>query len=102
MSLYTRSGFLGSVVALWLVAAVGFFGERVFFPLLILGLPFSIPGFLVLGVDEVQERYGYWGEPFYFWLLSLPCVLLDAWLIQKARGVRRHADAAFYEGPPVK
>jgi hypothetical protein len=94
MAVFQRIGFLASVALLWLIAAVGFFGERFFGPLAILGLPFSIPGFLVLGVDEVQERYGYWGEPLYSWLLALPCAVLYAWLLQRGRGVRHHADAA--------
>ena len=94
MAMFKRVGFLASVAVLWFVAAVGFFGQRFFGPLALLGLPFSIPGFLVLGFDEVQERYGYWGEPLFFWLLSLPCVFLFAWLLQRGRGVHRHADAA--------
>jgi len=78
-----RIGFVGTSAVLWLIAAVGFFGMRFFAPLGLLGLPFAIPSFLVLGIDEVQERYGYWGEPFYGWLLSLPCVFLYAWLIRR-------------------
>jgi len=94
MAVFKRIGFLASVALLLVIAAVGFFGQRFFGPLAILGLPFSIPGFLVLGVDEVQERCGYWGEPLYFWLLSLSCAVLFAWLLQRTRGVRHHADAA--------
>ena len=94
MSTVTRIvRYFGVVGVLWLIAGVGFFGMRLFSPLLILGMPFSIPGFIVLGTDEVQERYGYWGEPFYFWLLALPCAFVYAFLIQRLRRVG-HDNAA--------
>lgn len=90
MSFCTRIvRYLRLVGILWFVAGVGFFGMRLFSPLLVLGLPFSIPGLIVLGTDEVQERYGYWGEPFYFWLLALPCALVYAFVIQRWRRVDR-------------
>jgi len=88
MTIFKRLGYFGTVGILWLIAAVGFFGMRFFGPLMVLGLPFSIPGFIVLGTDEVHERYGYWGEPFYFWLLALPCAFVYACIIQKAFRVR--------------
>jgi len=91
MSIIKR--YICTVAVLWLIAGVGFFGMRFFSPLLVLGLPFSIPGFIVLGTDEVQERYGYWGEPFYFWLLALPCALVYALLILRLRRTR-HENAA--------
>lgn len=95
MKFFLRIGFIGTAGTLWAVAALGFFGMRFFAPLLVLALPFCIPGLLVLGIDEVQERYGYWGEPFHGWLLSLPCVLLYAWLIhRRLRQVVRHGNAA--------
>jgi hypothetical protein len=89
MRFFSRLGFGGTTALLWFVSAVGFFGFRLFTPLWFLALPFWIPGLIVLGADEVQERYGYWGEPFYDWLLSFPCALLYAWLIH--RRVRRIA-----------
>ncbi len=83
MRLLARFGFFGWSASLWFVAAAGFFGVKFFPPFVVLALPFMFPGLFVLGVDEVQERYGYWGEPFYDWLLSLPCVFLYAWLIRR-------------------
>ncbi|RYD34841.1 MAG: hypothetical protein EOP87_08430 [Verrucomicrobiaceae bacterium] len=74
---------IGIAGVLWLISGVGFFGMRFFAPLMVLGLPFSIPGLILLGTDEVQERYGYWGEPFYFWLLALPCSILYALMIRR-------------------
>jgi hypothetical protein len=65
MRFFSRLGFFGTTALLWFVAAVGFFGFRLFAPLFVLALPFWIPGLIVLGVDDVQERYGYWGESFY-------------------------------------
>ena len=83
MKFFERLGFLATSAVLWLIAAVGFFGMQLFPPLVLLCLPFILPGFIVLGIDEVQESYGYWGELFYDWLLALPCVLLYAWLIRR-------------------
>jgi hypothetical protein len=95
MKFFHRIGFVGTAGTLWLIAAIGFFGMRFLAALVVFALPFCIPGFLVLGVDEVQERYGYWGEPFYDWLLSLPCVLLYAWLIhRRSRRVVHHDSTA--------
>ncbi len=95
MKFFQRIGFVGTAGTLWLIAAIGFFGMRFFAPLLVLGLPFCLPGLLVLGVDEVQERYGYWGEPLYDWLLSLPFVLVYSWFIhRRSRRVLRHDNAA--------
>ena len=67
---------------------------RFFPPLALLGLPFAIPSFIVLGIDEVQERYGYWSEPFYGWLLSLPCVFLYSWLIRRRLAARARRSLA--------
>lgn len=75
-------GYIGIVAVLWLIAGIGFFSMRFYRPLLILCVPFIIPG-VILGGDEAQERFGYWGEPFLYWLLSLPCALLYAWLIHR-------------------
>jgi hypothetical protein len=95
MKFFQRIGFVGTAGALWLLAALGFFGMRLFAPLFMLALPFCLPGFVILGVDEVQERYGFWGEPFYDWLLSLPCALVYAWLIHLySPRVLRHDSAA--------
>jgi hypothetical protein len=93
MKFSKRTEFAATAGALWAVAGIGFFGMRLFAPLFVLALPFCVPGLLVLGVDEVQERYGYWGEPFYDWLLSVPFVLLYARLIQVA--ILRRKQSAF-------
>ena len=63
-----------------LLVAVLMVASRVFQPLAWLTLPVTWPGFFILGADETQERYGYWGELILFWLCSLPCVVLYAWL----------------------
>ena len=89
----TVKRYFGTVAVLWFAAGVGFFGMRLFFPLIVLGLPFSFLGFVVLGTDEVQERYGYWVEPFYFWLLALPCALVYALPVVRSRANRRESVA---------
>lgn len=63
-----------------LVAAL-LFGSRFFQPLGYAAIPFCWPGLLILGADETQERYGYWGEIILFWHLSLPCIVAYAWLL---------------------
>jgi hypothetical protein len=67
------------------------FGSRFVPGLGILSLPFSWPGLLILGADETQERYGYWGELILFWLCSLPCIIGCSWLICQAW--QRRSDA---------
>src|SRR5262245_6308758 len=49
----------------------------------LLTLPVSWPGLLILGADETQERYGYWGELVLFWLCSLPCIVAYARLASR-------------------
>ena len=63
-----------------LVAAL-LFGSRFFQPFGYAAIPFCWPGLLILGADETQETYGYWGEIVLFWLLSLPCIIAYAWLL---------------------
>ena len=83
MRFFQRLGFIGTAIMLWTVSAIGFFGGRIAPPLSVLALPFYPLAALVLGMDEVQEQYGYWGEVFYGWMLSLPLALLYAWLIRR-------------------
>ena len=73
--LFRVAGALALLVAVLLVAS------RVFQPLAWFSLPATWPGLFILGADETQERYGYWGELILFWLCSLPCVVAYAWLL---------------------
>ena len=70
---------LASVFAL--LVAVLMVAARLFQPLAWFTLPATWPGLFILGADETQERYGYWGELALFWLCSLPCIAVYAWLI---------------------
>jgi hypothetical protein len=81
---------LAGVLALFV--AVLLVGSRVFQPLAWLTLPATWPGFLILGADETQERYGYWGELVLFWLCSLPCISAYSWLICSWRAGARNRD----------
>ena len=67
-------GVLATITAVLLV------GTRIAPGLGLLTLPVSWPGLILLGADETQERYGYWGELILFWLCSLPCIVIYAWL----------------------
>jgi hypothetical protein len=69
---------LTSVIAL-LVGVLMFASYR-FEPLAWVTFPFTWPGFVVLDVEETQERYGEWGELLLFWLCSLPCIAVYSWL----------------------
>ena len=60
-------------------------GTRIIPGLGLLTLPVSWPGLIILGADETQERYGYWGELVLFWLCSLPCIIVYAWLFCRWR-----------------
>jgi len=71
-----------------LVAAL-LIGSRFFPPCGYAAVPFCWPGLLVLGGDETQERYGFWGELVLLWLMALPCVIVYAWLICRWRQHRR-------------
>lgn len=42
--------------------------------------PITFPAVLVLGGDELNETYGIWGSRFLVWLISLPMMLLLAWI----------------------
>jgi hypothetical protein len=85
-----------------LVAAL-LFGSRFFQPFGYAAIPFCWPGLLILGADETQERYGYWGEIILFWLFSLPCIIAYAWLFCRWWQRRRVThDVASYEGSSVK
>ena len=80
------------VSALLAVIVAGLlFGSRFFHPFGYAAIPFCWPGLFILGADETQERYGYWGEILLFWLLSLPCVIAYAWLLCRWRQGRRGA-----------
>jgi hypothetical protein len=57
------------------------FCSRFFQPFGYAAIPFCWPGLVILGADETQESYGYWGEIIWFWLLSLPCIVAYAWLL---------------------
>ena len=76
-------GVLATVTALLLV------GTRIVPGLGLLTLPVSWPGLIILGADETQERYGYWGELVLFWICSLPCVIAYAWVFCRWREHRR-------------
>ena len=69
-----------AVAVLAVITAVLLLGTRIISGLGLLTLPVSWPGFIILGADETQERYGYWGELVLFWLFSLPCIVVYAWL----------------------
>ena len=87
--LFRVAGTLALLVAVLMVAS------RVFQPLAWFTLPATWPGLFILGADETQERYGYWGELVLFWLCSLPCVVVYAWLLCRWWQRRRVAhDAA--------
>src|SRR5262245_29762710 len=73
-----------------LVAAL-LVGSRFFQPLGYAALPFCLPGLLLLGADETQKRFGYWGELGLFWLLSLPCLAIYASLAWRGWQRRRSA-----------
>jgi hypothetical protein len=79
---------LACVLALLL--AVLMVASRLFQPLAWLTLPVTWPGLFILGADETQERYGYWGELVLFWLCSLPCIAAYAWLFCRWRRRKRH------------
>jgi hypothetical protein len=64
-----------------LLVAVLMVASRFFQPLALLTLPATWPGLFILGADETQERYGYWGEMIWFWLGSLPCIIAYGWLL---------------------
>lgn len=68
---------------LTLLVAALIFGSRFYQPLGYAALPFCQPGLLILGADETMERYGYWGEIIWFTLLSWPCFVLYAALIDR-------------------
>ena len=76
-----------------LVVAVLLFGSRIIPGLGLLSLPFSWPGIFILGADEAQERYGYWGELILFWLCSIPCIIGYSWLICSVWQRRRDSQA---------
>jgi hypothetical protein len=69
---------LSAVLAL--LTALLLLGSRLVSALGLLTLPASWPGLIILGTDETQERYGYWGELILFWLCSLPCIVAYAWM----------------------
>jgi hypothetical protein len=74
-----------------LLTALLLLGSRLAPAFGLLTLPVSWPGLIILGADETQERYGYWGELMLFWLCSLPCIVAYAWLWCRWRGRRRVA-----------
>jgi hypothetical protein len=76
-------------VVLALLTALLLLGCRLVPSIGLLALPVSWPGLIILGVDETQERYGYWGELILFWLCSLPCIVAYAWLWCRWRGRQR-------------
>jgi hypothetical protein len=76
------AGVLATITALLLL------GTRIVPGLGLLTLPVSWPGLIILGADETQERFGYWGELVLFWLCSLPCIVLYAWLYSRWRQKR--------------
>ena len=43
-------------------------------------LPITFPAVLVLGGDELDETHGVWGSRALVWLISLPVMLLLAWV----------------------
>jgi len=69
-----------AVAVLAVITAVLLLGTRIISGFGLLTLPVSWPGFIILGADEMQERYGYCGELLLFWLFSLPCIVVYAWL----------------------
>lgn len=46
-------------------------------------LPITLPAVVILGGDELDEIYGIWGSRGLIWLLSLPVMLIWAWLISR-------------------
>jgi hypothetical protein len=63
------------------ICALLLLGSRLFQPIGYAAFPFCWFGLLILGSDETQEKYGYWGELILLWFLSLPCILAYAWLL---------------------
>jgi hypothetical protein len=81
MKFKTFSRILQVSVGLAVLVFALLFGSRYFQPFGYAAIPFCLPGLFILGADETQERYGYWGEIIWFWLLSLPCVVVYALLL---------------------
>ncbi len=84
---------LGISALLAVVVAGLLLGSRFFRPLAYPAVLFCWPGLLILGADETQEAYGYWGEIILFWVLSLPCIVAYAWLFCRWRELLRKAGA---------
>ena len=80
-----------AVVVLAVITVVLLLGTRIISGLGLPTLPVSWPGFIILGADETRERYGYWGELVLFWLCSLPCIVVYAWLYCRWRERGRRA-----------
>jgi hypothetical protein len=76
-----------------LLTALLLLGCRVVPALGLLTLPVSWPGLIILGADETQERFGYWGELILFWLCSMPCIMAYAWLWCRWWGRQRVSSA---------
>ena len=81
-------GFIAFVIAALLVASRWF----VFCGLLT--LPITFPALLVLGADELDETYGIWGSRVLAWLISLPVMLILAWICSRLSRADRKYDAA--------
>ena len=81
MNAATRNRVLRVATLLAVLVAGLLYGSRFFQPFGYVALPFCLPGLFILGADETQERYGYWGEIVLFWLLSLPCLVIYASLL---------------------
>jgi len=79
-------------VLLAVVVAALLFGSRFFQPLGYAAIPFCLAGLLILGADETQETYGYWGEIVLFWLLSLPCIVIYVSLLWRWWQRRRDSE----------
>lgn len=79
------SAFLATLLAVLLVAS------RFFQPFGYAAVPFCLPGLFILGADETQERYGYWGEIILLWLLSLPCIVIYVSLLSRWWQSRRRS-----------
>ena len=89
MSKGIHSGVVRVSVQLAVLVAALLCGSRFFQPFGYVAIPFCWPALFLLGADETQERYGYWGEIGLFWLLSLPCLVAYAWLLCRWRQHRR-------------
>jgi len=76
-----RKIFLKTLCVLLIFGPVTLILSSIFQRLLYFSFILNWPGMFILGIDDIEERYGYVGTLFLYFILSVPVIILYSYIL---------------------